>query len=320
MTSLSQIDSEDNDLEQRALRVGVIGNVLMTVAGFAAHLLTGSSALLLDGLYSAVMVGSSMIAARISRNVLRPPDRAYPFGYDGQEALYVLFRSLVLIGVLVYGISSALGTLFSFFQGNEIDAINLGPVGFYTLAVVMLCAGLSWYFLSAWERSGRVSLLLLTEASNARIDAVITATTGIALMASPLLDQTPLDQFAPITDALLVFFVSAVLLKEPVNALMIAVAQTAGMAAHPKLFEATEKVLNQELSVKSLRMMDFTLQQLGRTIFLVVYINPLEKVEAETVDYWRQSIDSECAKVLRRPVRTEMILTVKPPIHAIPST
>ena len=183
----------------------------------------------------------------------------------------------------------------------------------------MLCAGLSWYFLNAWEKSGRVSLLLLTEASNARIDAVITATTGIALMASPLLDQTPLDQFAPITDALLVFFVSAVLLKEPVNALMIAVAQTAGMAAHPKLFEATEKVLNQELSVKSLRMMDFTLQQLGRTIFLVVYINPLEKVEAEMVDCWRQSIDSECAKVLRRPVRTEMILTVKPPIHAIPS-
>ena len=87
MTSLSQIDSEDIDLEQRALRVGVIGNVVMTVAGFATHLLTGSSALLLDGLYSAVMVGSSMIAARISRNVLRPPDRAYPFDYDGQEAL-----------------------------------------------------------------------------------------------------------------------------------------------------------------------------------------------------------------------------------------
>ena len=34
------------------------------------------------------------------RNVVRPPDRAYPYGYDGQEALYVLFRSLLLIGVL----------------------------------------------------------------------------------------------------------------------------------------------------------------------------------------------------------------------------
>ena len=50
---------------------------------------TGSSALLLDGLYSAVLVGSSLIASRISRNVVRPPDRAWPYGYEGQEALYV---------------------------------------------------------------------------------------------------------------------------------------------------------------------------------------------------------------------------------------
>ena len=165
-----------------------------------------------------------------------------------------------------------------------------------------------------------MSLLLLTEASNARIDAVITATTGIALMASPLLDQTPLDQFAPITDALLVLLVSAVLLKEPVNALMDAVAQTAGKAAHPKLFEATERVLNQELSVLSLRMMDFTLHQLGRTVFLVVYINPTEKVEAETIACLRLSIDNACAHALRWPVPIEMILTVnKTPIHPFPS-
>ena len=320
MTSLNQIESKEIDLEQQALRIGVIGNVVMTVAGFAAHLLTGSSALLLDGLYSAVMVGSSMIAAQISRNVLRPPDRAYPYGYDGQEALYVLFRSLVLIGVLVYGISSALGTIFSFLQGNEIDAINLGPVGIYTVAVVMLCAGLSWYFLNAWEQSGRVSLLLMTEASNARIDAVITATTGVALMASPLLVQTPLSQFVPMTDALLVLLVSAVLIKEPVTALRDAVAQTAGKAADPKMFEATERALNQELSVLCLQMMDFTLQQLGRTVFLVVYINPAEKVEAEMIDCLRQSIDGECAKVLQRPVRTEVILTVKAPIHPLVSS
>ena len=47
----------------------------------------------LDALYSAVMVGSGLVALRISRNLVRPPDRAYPYGYDGQEALYVFFRS-----------------------------------------------------------------------------------------------------------------------------------------------------------------------------------------------------------------------------------
>lgn len=44
-------------IEQRSLRFGIGANAAMTLAGFVAHVLTGSTALLLDGLYSAVLVG-----------------------------------------------------------------------------------------------------------------------------------------------------------------------------------------------------------------------------------------------------------------------
>ena len=36
-------------IEQRSLRFGIGANAVMTLAGFVAHVLTGSSALLLDG-------------------------------------------------------------------------------------------------------------------------------------------------------------------------------------------------------------------------------------------------------------------------------
>ena len=85
-------------IEQRSLRLGVGVNAVMALAGFSAHVRTESSALLLDGLYSAVLVGSSLNVSRISRNVMRPQDRAWPYSYEVQEALYVLFRSLVLLG------------------------------------------------------------------------------------------------------------------------------------------------------------------------------------------------------------------------------
>ena len=65
--------AEARRIEQRSLRFGVGANAVMALAGFSAHVLTGSSALLLDGLYSAVLVGSSLIASRISRNVVRLP-------------------------------------------------------------------------------------------------------------------------------------------------------------------------------------------------------------------------------------------------------
>ena len=85
-------------IEQRSLHFGVGANVVMTLAGFSAHVLTGSNALLLDGLYSAVLVGSSLIASRISRNVVRPPDWAWPCGYKGAGSRYVLFRYPALLG------------------------------------------------------------------------------------------------------------------------------------------------------------------------------------------------------------------------------
>ena len=151
-------------IEQRSLRFGIGANAVMTLAGFVAHVLTGSSALLLDGLYSAVLVGSSLIASRISRNVVRPPDRAWPYGYEGQEALYVLFRSLVLLGVIGFGLSSSCGTFIDWWRGAEIPPLTLEPVAAYTVAVMGLCWLLSWRHFRDWRRTGRISLLLLTEA------------------------------------------------------------------------------------------------------------------------------------------------------------
>lgn len=90
--SLALLNS--HHIERRSLLIGVYASAFMAVAGVGVHVLSGSYALLLDGLYSAVMVGSGLVASRISSNLVRPPNRAYPYGYDGQEALYVLFRSL----------------------------------------------------------------------------------------------------------------------------------------------------------------------------------------------------------------------------------
>ena len=304
-------------IEQQSLRFGIGANVVMTLAGFSAHVLTGSTALLLDGLYSAVLVGSSLIASRISRNVVRPPDRAWPYGYEGQEALYVLFRSLVLLGVIGFGVGSSTASLIDWWRGVPLRPLDLDPVAAYTAAMTVLCALLAWRHQWDWQRTGRVSMLLLTEARNARIDVLITLATGFALLSSPLLLSTPLAPIAPITDALLVLMVSLALLREPVLALRDALSQAAGCAADPEILRITRTVLMQELIGLQLQMMDFTVQQLGRTAFVVVYINPLKAQEGAVIDGLRHHIDARCSAALARPVRSEVILTESPPIHRL---
>jgi predicted Co/Zn/Cd cation transporter (cation efflux family) len=142
-------------IERRSLQIGVAASLLMAAMGISVYALSGSEALLLDGLYSGVMAASSFIAARIGANVVRPPDRAYPYGYDGQEALYVLFRSLVLIGILSVAVITAGTTIVNHLGGQAVEAVQLRPVAGYAGLMVVLCLALAWRHEHDWERSPR---------------------------------------------------------------------------------------------------------------------------------------------------------------------
>ena len=71
----------------------------------------------------------------------------------------------------------------------------------------------------------------------------------------------------------------------------------------------------QEIVGLQLQMMDFTVQQLGRTAFVVVYTNPLQPMESRVIDGLCHHIDARCSAELGRPERSEVILTVMLPIH-----
>lgn len=124
-------------------QIGVAASLLMAAMGISVYALSGSEALLLDGLLSGVMAASSFIAARFGSNVVRPADRAYPYGYDGQEALYVLFRSLVLIGILSFAVITAGTTIVNhLLAGQAVAAVQLRPVATYAGLMVVLCLAL----------------------------------------------------------------------------------------------------------------------------------------------------------------------------------
>ena len=300
-------------IEQQSLRIGVIASAVMAVAGLWVHVLSGSYALLLDGLYSAVMVGSGLVATRISHNVVRPPDRAYPYGYDGQEALYVLFRSLVLIGVLTFAAAAGIGTVIDYAKGSTIAAVSLGPVALYSIAMVAICWGLAWCHHRDWLRTGSKSQLLLTEARAARVDGLISGLTGVALLSTPLLKGTPLAVLTPITDSLLVLVVSAVVLREPLQAFLTALGQASGASAESDTIRTTRAALEDLLAGLSCWLLDLTVMQVGRTAFVVVYLNPSQPMDGAAIDILRLRIEQRCRQLMGSPVRSEVILTATPP-------
>ncbi len=262
------------------------------------------------------MVGSGLVAARISRNVVRPPDRAYPFGYDGQEALYVLFRSLLLMGVLSFAAISALSTVFDYAYGVAVSSVRLGPVAWYSIAMVATCWGLAWRHHHHWCRTGRHSQILLTEAKAARLDGLISGLTGLALLGAPLLKGTMLSGLIPVTNSLLVLVVSLLVLREPLQGFLTALGQAAGASAETDLIRSTRLALEDLLAGLSCWLLDLTVYQVGWTAFVVVYLNPSQPMDGGAIDLIRDRIQERCQSLLVCPVRTEVILTATPPFTA----
>ena len=301
--------------ETRALRLGTIGNAIGALSALVFYLRSGSDALLLDGLYTAVMAGASVIAAQVSRAALQPRSRAYPFGASGQEPLYVLFRTLVLLGIIAFAMVSAAGKVLSYLQGGVIPVVRLDGLGLYFAAMVLLNLWLWQLFRASWGSSGGTSEMLRGMAISARFDALISAATGIALLGSPLLLGTPLAPVVPITDALLVLLLSTALLGEPVAILKSAVAEAAGSSR--SIPTATQRCCCQALlptlEQQGCALIELAMIRLGRTVTAVAYVEPVSAMTAKQIDALRLAVEAELITALQTSVLCEVIPTAVHP-------
>ena len=175
--------------------------------------------------------------------------------------------------------AAGIGTVIDYAKGSTIAAVSLGPVALYSIAMVAICWGLAWCHHRDWLRTGSKSQLLLTEARAARVDGLISGLTGVALLSTPLLKGTPLAVLTPITDSLLVLVVSAVVLREPLQAFLTALGQASGASAESDTIRTTRAALEDLLAGLSCWLLDLTVMQVGRTAFVVVYLNPSQPMD-----------------------------------------
>jgi cation diffusion facilitator family transporter len=92
----------------KAVVAAMVANAIIAVAKFTAAAITGSSAMLSEGIHSVADSGNQALLLLGNRRSHRPPDRRHPFGY-GQE-LY--FWSLI-VAMILFG----LGGGFSIYEG-----------------------------------------------------------------------------------------------------------------------------------------------------------------------------------------------------------
>jgi len=125
---------------KKVIYAAMIGNGLIAIAKFVGAFLTGSSAMLSEGIHSVVDTGNQgLLLYGIARSK-RPADERHPFGYASEIYFWAF-----IVAILIFSIGSGI----SIYEGVQ-KVIHPHPVAspsinYIILSLAMVFEGVAWY-------------------------------------------------------------------------------------------------------------------------------------------------------------------------------
>lgn len=285
-------------LESRSLGVAMWGNMFMAAAGMLAGVLSNSNAIMMDGLFSLIGFGSALLGRRISRRIDAGPDKARPFGYAADEAIFSTFRSLSLLGLVLFAITNAIKSIYNYLSGMTPEPLNFAPMIVYFSGIGLTCAILWGFHHFTWHRTGKSSSILRLEAKAAMFDGLITAAAGVGLGAIYLFQDGPLAPVAPVGDSVIVLLLCMLAIGSYVRDFRGGLGELAGASASPESVAAARRSLRSAIAEDGGALQDMSVTKLGRTFLVTVYYNPGRPVSAAEIDSLNLRMIQDARKAL----------------------
>lgn len=175
---------------KKVIIAALIGNTLISITKFTAALITGSSAMLSEGIHSLVDTGNQVLLLYGLKQAKRPADENFPFGY-GKEVYFWSFIVAILIFALGGGIS-----VYEGIRHLQHPRLLSNPlINYIVLSLAMLFEGAAWYFafrefsrakgkwgyIEAIHRAKDPSLFVVLFEDTAAMLGLLVAFAGVAL-------------------------------------------------------------------------------------------------------------------------------------------
>lgn len=196
--------------EKKATNLNIPFIFIMAASGIIFGFLAHSSAILLDGSFSFVLFLTIFLGKYIGRHTATPKSFDYPMGKSSLESLYVLFKILILIGLLLFSLTDAIKVFFEYAGGTyvEQEVIQQYARIYYVvkLSAFAISYGIYTYFIDLTNNQSNV---LRIDRKGTFLDGIITIAIMIGLK---VLAFIPV--LAPIADSVVLFFLASFLLFE----------------------------------------------------------------------------------------------------------
>ena len=314
--------------ERRSLYTYMFTMLGLAVLGFVVYGVTRVSATQLDGVISLINAAAAFIAARLAVTASRPADVESPYGRMALENLYALFRSLMILGVVVVGLVTNLAKVIDYLVTRRGSEPDFGLAAVYTAVCVLICLGLKWNH----ERNNRsvngASALLKVEATAAKMEALISGGICASLILVAVVPEGTFltsDRFniKDIADSIIVLILCVLLIGEPIRQIRLEFGRLSGRRADPALDEAVRAAIatvsaehGGELA-HELTLVDALAIARGKAIEVDLRVAYTGTMSVEEQDELRAHTYTELRNRIG-PLRLTLVFS-KFPIHATPT-
>lgn len=286
---------------KKSIYAAIVGNALIAVTKFIAAALTGSSAMLSEGIHSLVDTGNGGLLLVGIKRSRREPDTLHPFGYGKEVYFWTLVVAMTIFagggGVSIYeGIKhmrhpSELGDPTVAYVVLALSALFEG----WALSVAYKEFKASRGSVGTWRAIQRAkdptSFAVLLEDS-AAMAGILVAALGVYL--SHALQMPILDGAASVLIGLILIGVALVLGRETRGLLV-------GEAAHPEIVQNATDIATGDDAVESVVQI------------LTMHVGPEEIVVAMDLRFYRRLQSKEIADAVDRMERA--IKTAHPKVR-----
>lgn len=262
-------------IENRALTVTVFVNAIIAGAGVWMYFITDLKIMFLDGFFSLIALVSALTAVLISK-ISKRTTKYYPHGLYFLEPLYAVFKSTLLIGMMVYAVISSSQVAFDYFIHHKGTVMETAPIPLYSVAMTILCLGLAVFNRLQYKKTKYTSTILRAESQTNLIDGLQSAGIGVAVL---ILRFIPLDSALGFLHYTGDFFIATILvatsIKDPFVILFDSFRELTGAVTKDKsIVDAVEQATG-------LSSTDFMVYKTGMRIKVSIPITNLSQMDAQ---------------------------------------
>lgn len=211
----------------------IAGNAVLAILKLGAGLITGSYAVVADGIDSVADIGTSVVTLVAARVISRPPNMKYPYGYKKADTV----ASKVLSFIIFFaGAQLAFSTIRLLISGSEGKIPHMLAVWITLISI----AG-KWLLTRLLMRTGKKvdSPMLIANATNMRNDILLSLSVLVSLLFTVFLNE-------PLIDRIIALLISAFIMYEGFRIFMKSNVDLMdgidNLEVYDKLFDAVHKV------------------------------------------------------------------------------